>query len=56
MAASRRPCVRMNGKLIRYSEGIGVSVSERMYFKVYFERMRLQITNVYRADEACVEE
>ena len=51
MAASKRPCVRMSGKLIRYSEGVkylGVSVSERMYFKVYFERMRVKITNIIR--------
>ena len=46
MAASRRPCVRMNGKLIRYAEYLGVSVSERMYFKVHFKRMRVKITNV----------
>ena len=49
MAAIRRPCVRMNGKLIRYSECVkylGVSVSESMNCKTHFERMKIKITNV----------
>ena len=40
MAASRIPCVRMNGKLIRYAECVkylGIRVSEKMHFKVHFE-------------------
>lgn len=49
MAVSRRPSVCMNGKLIRYVECVkylGVSVSEKIHFKVHLERMKVKITNV----------
>lgn len=49
MAANRRPYVRMNGKPIRYAESVkylGVRVSEKMYFKLHLERIRVKITNV----------
>ena len=42
MAESRRPIVRINGKVIKYVEWVkylGVWVSERMHFKVNLDRM-----------------
>lgn len=50
MAVRRRPYVCMNWNPVRYVESVkhlGIRVSEKMYFKVHFERMRVKMTNVW---------
>ena len=49
MAANRRPCVRMNGRSMRYVERtkyLGIWVGERMNFKPHLECLRVKITHV----------
>lgn len=49
MAASRRPCVGMNEELFQYAEFtkyLGISVSERINFKLHIVRTSVKLTNV----------
>lgn len=49
LADTRQPCVRVNGKLIKYVKRIcylGVWMSERMNFKVHLSRVRDKIVNI----------